>query len=364
MHTIVLQHSDYTQEIAKAVDVLRAGGLILFPTETTYGAGVDALNPAAVQKLLAYKSRREGKPLSIAVTSQEMAEQYVELNESAKALYKRFLPGPVTVISKGKHTVAPGVESEFGTLGIRIPKYQLVLDLLKAFGRPITATSANGSGEKRPYSIQDVMDGLSEKQKSLIDLVVDAGELEHNPPSTVIDTTLSAPVIFRQGDVQATEHNQNSSSLELISSSEDETKDIAKRLLLKNWSYVSTTGLIIGLNGSLGMGKTIFVKGAAEFLQITDTITSPTYSYVEEYDFNRHGALGKLFHLDVWKIESEQELERLAFESMLRPQTVVIVEWVSTIAPFLPSLLSKHPLKYVEVSFREEDGKRYLSIRE
>src|SRR5258708_5864385 len=152
-----MQHLDLKQTpienvITQTIAVLRSGGLVIFPTETTYGAGVLATNQVAVDKLLAFKSRREGKPLSIAVTDEEMANRYVEVNESAHRLYERFLPGPVTVISRGRGVVAHGVESEFGTLGVRIPDYALVLELVKQLGEPITATSANASGAKRPYT--------------------------------------------------------------------------------------------------------------------------------------------------------------------------------------------------------------------
>lgn len=345
------------------MEVLRAGGLMLFPTETTYGAGVDALNPEAVAKLLQYKARREGKPLSIAVTDLEMAEKYVEVNEAAKNIYERFLPGPVTVVSKGKGVVAPGVESEFGTLGIRVPAYPLILEIVRQLKHPVTATSANASGEKRPYSIQDVLDNLSEKQKELIDLVIDAGELPHNPPSTVIDTTLSTPVVFRQGvltfDVKET-HEQ-------ISHSEQETKDIAKRMVLKHWNEVKETGLVIGLNGSLGMGKTIFVKGIAEFLKIEETLTSPTYTYVEEYDYDRHNVKGKLFHLDIWKVESEEEMRRLGFLDLLKPNHVVVVEWASNMATFIGNALKEKNLPYFEVVFQQEPAQqnsRILQIKE
>ncbi len=340
--------------INEAVSVLRSGGLILFPTETTYGAGVDATNQVAVDKLLAYKARREGKPLSIAVTDQAMAEKYVEVNDQARNLYQRFLPGPVTVVSKSKGVVAEGVASEFGTLGVRIPDYQLVLDIVSQLGRPMTATSANGSGEKRPYTVQDIFDGLSEKQKSLIDLVIDVGELPPNPPSTVIDTTLSTPVVFRQGEINLdqsgdTDSPNANSGLTLVSHSEAETRDIAKRLILKHWNEVKDTGLVIGLDGSLGVGKTIFTKGIAEFLQITGIITSPTYSYIEEYDFNRHGAEGKLNHLDLWKVESETELERLEIGELLKPNQVTVIEWFSQVEPWLKPILSG--VKQLKVRF-------------
>jgi L-threonylcarbamoyladenylate synthase len=348
-----------------AVSVLAAGGLLIFPTETTYGAGVDATNQAAVDKLLAYKSRREGKPLSIAVTDLAMAEQYVEVNDQAKKLYQRFLPGPVTVVSKSLGQVATGVESEFGTLGVRIPNYELVLEIVKALGRPVTATSANGSGEKRPYTVQDIYDGLSDKQLSLIDLVINAGQLPPNPPSTVIDTTLSTPVVFRQGEINlevTKDSTDPNSTLTLTSNSEAETRDIAKRLILKHWNEVKDTGLVIGLDGSLGVGKTIFTKGIAEFLQISETITSPTYTYIEEYDYNRHGVTGKLYHLDLWKIESAEELARLEIGELLKPNNVVVIEWFGQVEGWLTPSLQNTSLCLVSL-FQEGDV-RTLSVRD
>lgn len=363
MHTITLASTPVAEILDQTIQILRAGGLVIFPTETTYGAGVDALNQVAVDKLLAYKSRREGKPLSIAVADKAMAEQYVEVNESAARLYQRFLPGPVTVVSKSRGNVARGVESEFGTLGVRIPAYQLILDLVQAYGKPMTATSANGSGARRPYTIADVFAELSEKQKSLIDLVLDAGELPHNPPSTVIDTTLSTPVTFRQGDILADDH-QSHDVLTLTSASEIETKNIAKRILLKNWNAIKETGLMIGLNGSLGMGKTVFAKGVAEFLQIPDIITSPTYTYIEEYDFTRHGVSGRFYHLDVWKIENEVEMERLEFEKMLGPRNVILIEWSSNVAGYLEKIRTQYKIPFVEIGFSEENAHRILAIYE
>lgn len=317
--------------IDQAVETLTSGGLLLFPTETTYGAGVDATNQAAVDKLLAYKSRREGKPLSIAVIDQEMAEKYVELTDSARTIYHRFLPGPVTVVSKSRGLVADGVASEFGTLGVRIPDYPLLLKIVKKLGKPITATSANGSGKKRPYSIEDIFSNLSAKQTSLVDAVIDAGTLPPNDPSTVIDTTLSTPISLRDGvltDQLASSQKANSqTTTTLFSQSETDTQKLAVRFGLKYWDIIKEHGLVIGLDGALGVGKTIFTKGMAEFLGITDTITSPTYTYIEEYDYTRHGVSGRLYHLDVWKIDSPEQFALLEFDSLLKPHNIVLVEW-------------------------------------
>jgi Putative translation factor (SUA5) len=134
------------------------------PTETVYGTFVDATNPKAVEKLNQYKKRPFGKPYSVAVSDRKMAEKYVFLNETAKNLYQNFLPGPLTIISKGKGKVAKGVESETGTLGIRIPAYKLVTDVIKKYGKPLTATSANPSYKKTPYKISDIIENVSEKR--------------------------------------------------------------------------------------------------------------------------------------------------------------------------------------------------------
>ena len=348
MKVISIKNTKKEKIIDTIVQTLSKGGLVIFPTETTYGAGVDATNQLAVDKLLSYKSRREGKPLSIAVKDQEMAQQYVVLNDSAKSIYSTFLPGPFTVVSKSLGKTANGVESEFGTLGVRIPDYQLVLEFLTKINKPITATSANSSGKKRPYTIDDILNNLSGKQKDLIDLIVDVGELPHNKPSTIIDTTLSAPMTLRQGDKDVNDVVKiEEGEVGFISQSEQETKDIAKRLILKSWNQVKETGLIIGLDGDLGVGKTIFTKGVAEFLQIDEVITSPTYSYVNEYDFDRHDFKGRLYHLDVWKINSKEELQRLDFFNIIKPGNVVVIEWWDQVKEFIGDDLNVALIKVV-----------------
>src|SRR3990167_2140049 len=157
MKVISIKTTPESKIISQAVKALRAGGLIIYPTETVYGIGADATNSEAVKKLGEYKSRPFGKPYSVAVADQKMAEEYVELNDTAKNLYRQFLPGPLTVISKGKHLVSTGVDSEAGTLGIRISPHPLVNAIVRKLGRPITSTSANQAWGKRPYRISDIL---------------------------------------------------------------------------------------------------------------------------------------------------------------------------------------------------------------
>lgn len=359
MKIIDLIKTDKKEVIAAVCKSLSAGKLVIFPTETVYGAGVDATNQQAVDTLLAYKSRREGKPLSIAVPDIESAKKYVSVNQQAEDIYKRFLPGPVTVVSESLGVVATGVASEFGTLGVRIPDHDLMLAILKAYGKPITATSANASGKKRPYTIQDIFDGLSNKQKNLIDLVLDAGKLPPNQPSTVIDTTLSTPTTLRSGDISF----ETTTATELTSRSETETKKIAGTVLLKNWDQIKETGLIIGLEGVLGAGKTIFTKGVATFLQIEETLTSPTYSYIEEYEYTRHGINGRLYHADLWKIDQPEDVTRLEIDQLFQPNNVVVIEWWKQGGQVLLDSIQKAGIPFIPIKITEtENGDRQLTI--
>lgn len=353
---ILKLNSNRAEIIEAVVECLRNDGLVIYPTETVYGIGACAKSAKAIDKLLQYKGRREGKPLSIAVTNQKMAEEYVEINEQALKFYKNFLPGPFTVISKSKNVVDPRVNSEFGTLGIRIPEYPLVIEIIQAFGQAITSTSANASGKKRPYKIQDVFDNLSEKQKSLVDLVIDAGELPKNEPSVVVDTTLSTPIALR-GSL----HLNDQDSEVLWSDSPTETEELAGRLMLNHLNQLQKNGLVFALNGKLGMGKTIFAKGVAKFLGITETISSPTYSYINEYEYQRLQTAGTFYHIDAWKIDNKEELEFLKINELIKENNVVVIEWFDQISEWLNF---NENITIVNLSFEEENQKRKILINE
>jgi tRNA threonylcarbamoyl adenosine modification protein (Sua5/YciO/YrdC/YwlC family)/tRNA threonylcarbamoyl adenosine modification protein YjeE len=354
---IVKYNGDENSEKAlleKIVQVLRAGGLVIMPTETVYGAMVDATNADAVKKLLSYKARRQGKPLSIAVSDEGMAEKYVTPNAQAKNLYAQFLPGPVTVVSRAKNQsdLAVGVKSEFDTVGVRIPDYKLVLDLIKEYGAPLTATSANGSGKKMPYAVSDILDNLSAKQKSLIDLIIDAGVLPKRPPSVVIDTTLSTPLIMRNSGAA----HENT----FVTKSEHETQELAGKLLLKYVNEIENEGLVIALNGQLGAGKTIFTKGVAKYLQIDEIISSPTYTYQKEYDFAKNELVGRLHHFDLWTIDNGEMFSALEIKSLFGAGKVVIIEWwenVRGFADFAPTI-------EIEIVAGASENERQISVKE
>lgn len=328
---IVKYNKNDKEIIEKVVDCLKKGGLIIYPTETTYGLGTDPTNEKAVRKLLKYKKRREGKPLSIAVSSLKMAKEYCEINTAAKNLYKNFLPGPLTIVSNGKGKTVAGVAAENGTLGIRMPDYQLILDIIGKFKKPITATSANASYKKRPYSIGDVLNNISDRQKSLIDLIIDAGELPHNEPSTIVDTTLNDYSILRQGDITLTNFEK------VISNSEEETKDFAFNLIDKYKKDINNKGIIFALQGDMGAGKTQFAKGIANYLGIKKVVSSPTFLLQKNYSFEFNNKSNIFSHIDTWRMFSKEELEELKINECIKDNNIIVIEWADKVYSLIKS---------------------------
>lgn len=181
---------------------MRAGGVVLYPTDTLYGLGADALSDEAVAKVRRIKEREKGKPIHCIVADIEMAEQYGEFNNTARLLAKQFLPGLLTLVLKKKGGIDSGIARNIETIGIRIPKNDFCLALAKEFGKPYTTTSANISGEASERSVRKILARLG-KAASGINLVIDAGELPERQPSTVVGVSGSDIVILREGAVPA-----------------------------------------------------------------------------------------------------------------------------------------------------------------
>lgn len=329
----------------QAVRALKNNGLIIYPTETCYGIGADATSQIAVNKLLKYKGQRRNKPVSIAVISKKMAEQYVSLNDSAQNIYHNFLPGPITVISQSKGKTVKSIESANHTLGIRIPNHPLATKIISQSNKPITATSANSSGKKTPYSIQDILKYTSKKKLELVDLIIDAGKLEKHPTSTVVDTTLQEPEIIRQGEIDLSK----SKNISFTSMSENNTQQIAATILEKYYSANKHKPVIFALQGELGSGKTQFVKGIAKKLGIPNNIPSPTYILIREYPHSFSNQKGTLYHIDTWRMETGNELQQLGLEKMLKNHNIIAIEWLQKVKPLLNKLHNKAKIIWVDI---------------
>lgn len=180
-----------------AAGVLRAGGIILYPTDTLYGLGVDALNTVAIEKLRHLKGREKKKPMSIIVPDVPALRVYANLSDEASALAHKHLPGALTLVLSAREAI-PASLTLHGTIGVRIPNDPFALALAQAFGRPYTATSANRAGHPTQSTPMEIISHFGHASHG-IDLVIDDGSRAGGVPSTVVRCTDNTPVVLREG---------------------------------------------------------------------------------------------------------------------------------------------------------------------
>lgn len=179
-----------------AVNVLRNGGLVAFPTETVYGLGADALNSVAVKKIFDVKSRPPDNPLIVHIASIEYAMLFAEnIPDKGKKLAEAFWPGPLTLILKKKENIPSIVTANLDTVALRVPNHPVILFVLQEFGGGIVGPSANVSGKPSPTSAEHVLEDLGDK----IDVIIDSGPTDIGIESTVVDVTIDPPMILRLG---------------------------------------------------------------------------------------------------------------------------------------------------------------------
>lgn len=189
-------------EVRRAADILRAGGLVAFPTETVYGLGADASNPDAVARLYRVKGRPAGHPVIVHFDSMERALAWArDVPQDARILAERFWPGPLTLILKGSEQAKPFVTGGQPSVGIRVPAHPVAQQLLKAFGGGVAAPSANRFGHVSPTTAQHVRDDLG----SDVDLVLEGGASEVGIESTIVDFSGEGFSILRPGRISAEE---------------------------------------------------------------------------------------------------------------------------------------------------------------
>jgi len=177
--------------VSEAAAAVRAGELVVYPTETVYGLGADATDAAAVERVFEAKGRSRDKPVSMAVPDVATAVEYTEPTDREREFMREFLPGPVTVVVERGPEIPDNLVAGGDRVGIRVPDHGVALDLLAETG-PLTATSANVSGNP---SVRTV-DGLDAVREA-VSVVVDAGRTEGGTGSTVVD--VASETIHRRG---------------------------------------------------------------------------------------------------------------------------------------------------------------------
>lgn len=183
--------------LAEAAAVIRKGGVIVYPTETIYGIGANALDPVAVEKVRLAKRRPDDKPILVIIPAIEYLIRLAEdVDSRTMALMETFWPGPLTLVLRSRHDLPVQLTAGTGTVGVRIPSNTTCLRLLSLAGCPLTSTSANVSGEPMPRAFDEIVSVLPEG----INLFLDAGVLPVRQPSTVLDMTSDRPRLVRRGD--------------------------------------------------------------------------------------------------------------------------------------------------------------------
>lgn len=384
-----LTQKDLDSGITDIIQVLSDGGLVVFPSDTVYGLLVDATNPRAVDKLIAFKDRPPGKAISVFVSGFEMMQEIVELGEPEERRLRELLPGSYTIVLPSLGKVDPRLESETRTLGVRYISFDPAQRLVSAFRGPITATSANLGGASPHYSIDSFLRNLPKEKEQYLDLVIDFGKLPRNAPSTVIDYTGSELTTLRLGDSALAE------SRSYITRSPEETQQIAgvitKKLLEQRTISRSARHIVCLLQGDLGAGKTQFTKGVARALGVESDIISPTFVVYYEYrvpqahqtdtdtdtDTSTSAAgaqmcasvldvpqqeaeevppIQNLYHFDLYNIQQPEELNHLGLDEIREHPAFFCIEWGERLGKAYDIVSQDAEVVFIEIEHVMEDA--------
>jgi L-threonylcarbamoyladenylate synthase len=196
MHTLRLRADP--DGIARAAEILRSGGLVAFPTETVYGLGANALDPNAVRRIFEAKQRPSWDPIIVHASDLEMLRTLVrEWPAHAEALARNYMPGPLTLLLAKRDIIPAECTAGRDKVGVRIPAHPIATALISAAGVPIAAPSANRFGHTSPTSAEHVLGDLDGR----IDAILDGGPTTVGVESTVIDVSLTPPVLYRPGGI-------------------------------------------------------------------------------------------------------------------------------------------------------------------
>jgi len=232
MNTVVKQAD--VDAISQAADIIKAGGLVAFPTETVYGLGCNALDAVACAKVYAAKGRPSDNPLiSHIAAAEQLSDLVADVPPNAKALMDKFWPGPLTIV----FNAAAG-----GTIGVRMPRNPVALKLIQAAGVPVAAPSANTSGRPSPTRASHVLADLNGR----VEMILDGGSCEHGLESTVIDCTAQPPVILRPGSITKEMIEELIGEVGLLTDVAGDTVPKAPGMKYKHYAPKATLTVVVG----------------------------------------------------------------------------------------------------------------------
>jgi L-threonylcarbamoyladenylate synthase len=188
------------QAVKKVVTSLQNGAIIIYPTETAYAIGGDALNKKVIKKIYAIKQRSAKLPLPVIVSDLEQAKKYAYFDSKSLSLAKKFWPGALTLILKKKKTVPSMLAAGRSNIAMRVSGSSISRRIAKELGRPIISTSANSSKQIECYSISAIKKQIHEID-NYVELILDAGRLPEVRPSTIIKMRGSKVIVLREGGI-------------------------------------------------------------------------------------------------------------------------------------------------------------------
>ena len=256
-------------DLKKAAELIRVGETVIFPTETVYGLGANALDKEAVKKIFAAKGRPSDNPLIVHIADFEQTGDFVtEIPTKARLLAEKFWPGPLTVIFKKKECIPSEVSAGLDTVGIRIPSDTTAREFLKECAVPVAAPSANVSGRPSPTAFEHVFEDMNGRVSGII-----RGEdSEVGVESTVLDMTAEVPTILRPGGISAEQLREVLG--EVLVSSELKDDGIPKAPGMK-YKHYSPKGQVYVLSGT--------VDTAAELIKKRSLVTSVAVLMFDEF---------------------------------------------------------------------------------
>ncbi len=191
-------HPDLSK-LREPIAALQEGKVVIFPTDTVYGIGVDGLNPSAVKNLYHIKGRSKEKPIILLIADTQDVDKFARVvTPLAKELIEKYWPGQVTIILEAKEEIPAIVRGDGSTVGFRMPDSPVALAIIKGLGRPVATSSANRAGGIPPANISEIDSELMEK----VEFIVDTGKEKSTIPSTVVDLSGPEPIIVRRGEVE------------------------------------------------------------------------------------------------------------------------------------------------------------------
>jgi L-threonylcarbamoyladenylate synthase len=187
------------RSVTEAAQTILDGGVIIYPTETIYGIGANALEPKIIERVYDIKERRKSNPILVLIPDRSALDELtLGVPEVAEQLMSEFWPGPLTIVFKAAPIVSKILTAGTGKIGVRLSSDPFCTELLSICKIPITSTSANLSGESNPNSITMI----NKKVQDAVDLIVDAGTLTSQTPSTVVDVTKGKVELVREGAIE------------------------------------------------------------------------------------------------------------------------------------------------------------------